>query len=313
MKKFILKILMFVVLLVGVGTVIIVLDQNVVKNQYEGEYTASLVDKVARAKSIHEPKILLIGNSSLCFGMDSQKLEESVGMPVVDMGLHGGLSNAFHEEMAKLLATQGDIVILCHSNYSDDDQLTGVDLAWTTIEKHRELWPLIREKDWPQMLKAYPKYAINSFGRWITGTGNRIPDCTCYARTAFNEYGDIVFRPPNDRFSFKEESISLPAISDACIDRINFLNTELHKRGATLLVAGWPIASGEFTPPEEEFERFESELRERLDCPVISHVKDYFMPYELFYNTVLHLTWEGAQIRTEQLIKDFLAWKAEQG
>ena len=29
------------------------------------------------------------------------KIEKEVGMPVVNMGLHGNLGNAFHEQMAK--------------------------------------------------------------------------------------------------------------------------------------------------------------------------------------------------------------------
>ena len=50
---------------------------------------------------IEEPKIILIGNSNLAFGIDSEKIENSVGMPVVNLGLHGSLGNEFHESMAK--------------------------------------------------------------------------------------------------------------------------------------------------------------------------------------------------------------------
>lgn len=41
-----------------------------------------------------------------------------------------------------------------------------------------------------------------------------------------------------------------------------------------------------------------------MDCPVISDYTEYCMSPELFYNTYLHLTNEGAAIRTEMLIKD---------
>ena len=83
--------------------------------QYENGYCASLIDKVNRLKSINEPKIVLLGNSNLAFGIDSKMLEESMNMPVVNMGLHGGDGNAFHEEMAKINVVSGDIYVLCHS------------------------------------------------------------------------------------------------------------------------------------------------------------------------------------------------------
>ena len=307
MKKFLLKIITFAVVLSCVCAAIVFLDFYVVKNQYTGSYQASLLDKFARAEAIDSPKVILIGNSAVCFGMDSELLEEKIGMPVVDMGLHGGLSNAFHEEMARMLVSEGDIVILSHSDYADDDTISNLDLAWITIEKHYELWPLIREKDWPAMVKAYPKYAVNSLIHWISRTGNRYDSDSCYSRDAFNQYGDISFRPP-DVYQFREGSIRVPEINEVCVDRINALNEYITSKGATLLVAGYPIAKCEFTPPASEYDAFEAELRQKLDCPVISHYRDYMIPKEYFYNEVLHLNADGAEIRTKQLIEDLSGW-----
>ena len=45
-------------------------------------------------------------------------------------------------------------------------------------------------------------------------------------------------------------------------------------------------------------------MAKRLDCPVISDYRDYFFDYKYFYNSFLHLTTEGAALRTEQLIED---------
>ena len=43
------------------------------------------------------------------FGFNSEEIEEAMGMPVVNMGLHGGMGNAFHEEMGKLNVQPGRI------------------------------------------------------------------------------------------------------------------------------------------------------------------------------------------------------------
>ena len=50
---------------------------KIVMPQYSGGYDASLIDKVERLKSIAGPKIVLIGNSNLSFGIDSERLEQA--------------------------------------------------------------------------------------------------------------------------------------------------------------------------------------------------------------------------------------------
>ena len=159
------------------------------------------------------------------------------------------------------------------------------------------------------MAMAYPAYFKDSLIRKIAGSPDNIPsDTTCYSRSAFNEYGDIVRRPEDDRYEFGPGIVEVPQINDTCINRINALNADLKERGATLVIAGYPIGSGAYTPDTAEFDAFESELRARVDCPVISHYRDYLIPYQYFYNTCFHLSHDGADIRTEQLIQDLKQW-----
>ena len=83
-------------------SVMAIFDYFVIGRQYNDNYDAALVDKVERLKSITEPKIILVGDSNVAFGINSKKIEEELGMPVVNLGLHGALGNAFHEQIAKL-------------------------------------------------------------------------------------------------------------------------------------------------------------------------------------------------------------------
>lgn len=104
------------------------------------------------------PKIVLIGNSNLAFGINSEEIEQEIGMPVVNMGLHASLGNAFLENMAKLNVCEGDIYVICHHTYDMDGDYVDRTLMWITIEDHFELWKMLRAEDiWP-MLKTYPIY-----------------------------------------------------------------------------------------------------------------------------------------------------------
>lgn len=285
--------------------------------QYLYSYNASLLDKMERLTSLTEPKIVLISNSNLAFGMDSALLEEAFRMPVVNMGVHGGLGNAFQEQAAKVNVTPGDIVIVCHTDYDDDDTIVDPVIAWLTIENHPALWRLVRPKDVPDLYFAWPDYAKRVVSLWTSKEGNEQDHGTVYSRFAFNEYGDVSFertKPQYDKEEFFELfTLHAPAVDDACVERLNELNRYVTERGATLLVAGFPIMDCERTPPVEDYVRFQKTLEERLDCPVISDYTDYFLPYDYFYDTPYHLTNEGAALRTRQLILDLRDYLSSRG
>ncbi len=295
MWKFILKLILFLGITAG-----FLLHLS---PQYLGNYQASLIDKVQRLESIHEPKIVLIGDSNLAFGIDSEKIEEAFDMPVVNMGLHGGLGNAFHEEMTRLNVTEGDIYIICHCSYSDDGLLKNSELAWITLENHPSLWKILRKEDYLPMIKSYPVYLKKCIALWLTDSGNKM-DEGVYSRAAFNEYGDIEWADNGQEYVFKDGDIFVPQISDNVCERLNDLNIYLKERGATLLIAGYPITKNETTPEAELYIKFQKELEEQLDVPVISDFTDYFYPENYFLNTEYHLNTLGKRERTAQLISD---------
>lgn len=274
--------------------------------QYTGEYSASLMDKVTRLQTLEGPKIVLIGNSNLSFGIDSAMIEANFGMPVVNMGFHGGCGNAFHEEMAKINVYSGDIYILCHTNYLGDTISEPV-VAWTALENHFALWRLLRLQDIPVMVRSYPSYLRHCIGYWKEGTGNRSNDGV-YAREAFNKYGDIGKLRIGSHYTFSAQDTYCPDIDDATVQRINSLNRYLQERNASLVIAAYPIAKGDYTPDEAEYVQFQNKLSEKLECAVISDFRDYMFDYSYFYDTAWHLNTEGVQLRTTQLIKDLNAY-----
>ncbi|MDO5773940.1 MAG: hypothetical protein Q4P16_06500 [Spirochaetales bacterium] len=304
MKKFLLKLLclftvVFAVLIFGIAVLVFAAPQ------YKYSYNASLIDKIDFLEKSASPKIILCGNSNLAFGINSKLIENEFCMPVVNLGLHGGLGNAFHEEAAKLNIQTGDILIVCHSSYSDDDKISDPLLAWTTLENNFSLYKILRRKDFFDMAKAFPKYAAKTAMLWLTKKGNRIP-ADCYTRTGFNENGDLIYPREYDKNLFDGSAhSSVPQINDVCIKRLNRLSEYCTQKNAVLLVAGFPIMqrSGEVLD-RSEYENFQTNLEEKLDCRIISGFTDYIYDESLFYNTNLHLTNAGAEIRTKQLIND---------
>ena len=310
MKLFLRKIALLLAIVFLCCCSLVLFDCFVVKSQYEHGYQAAYMDKMQRLQSIDEPKIILVGHSNLAFGIDSKRIEDAFSMPVVNLGFHGALGNAFHENMSKANINEGDIVVLGHSSF-DLENVDGV-LAWTTIGTGTEIFSLFDQRDYMSLIQAYPEYWKKNFCLWLTRTGNQAVE-GCYSRNAFNEYGDVALERVSDQASvdllFSEQAISVPKIDKECIERLNQYNRYVLDQGATLVVVGYPIACGKYsTCTEEDFEQFGQELQAVLDCEVISDYTDYFFPYEYFYDTHLHLTSEGTEARTTQLIEDLKAW-----
>lgn len=309
MKTFLKKIGVFLLLMLIIYLAFFAFDFFVMGSQYQQSYDAAAIDKAERLMSLNEAKIVLVGNSNVAYGFDSRLIEEEMGLPVVNMGLDRFLGNAFNERLALLNIHEGDIVVIAHSSFSDEGKAPNGLLLWYTIEMHPKLWRAVGVRDIPALAAAYPQYFFNAFCLWIKGEGNLDDGSMHHSRSAFNSYGDIASRPPLEYpFRFFEGSVEMPEINDTCIKRLNRLNAKLRERGAHMVVAACPIADGEFSPARAEVERFADELECRLDCPIISDYADYFYPYELFYDSALHMTAEGAKLRSEMLVGELKEW-----
>lgn len=280
--------------------------------QYRYGFNAAILDKTKRAEEISSPKIILCGNSNLVFGIDSAEMEEKLGMPVVNMGLHAGLGNAFLDRIAPYYVKEGDLVIYCHTEYADDDRILNEQLAWITLENHFSLWKFLRPKDIPGMIKAYPTYLKGCIDLWLAGEGNQKTG-EAYSREYFNSYGDNVFPRREQQMEFQEGQIQVPVINDLCVDRMNRIEAQIREKGGTMLVAAYPVVDCAYTPPREEYDAFWNRLKEVLSCEVISEINDYRLDETCFFDSAYHLNDRGVSLRTRQLISDIQNWRRGKG
>lgn len=271
--------------------------------QYTHDYTASFIDKMKRLESISEPKIVLVSNSNLAFGIQSDLIEDAFGMPVVNLGLHGGLGNAFHERMPLFNITTGDIIVISHLDYSDDDKISDPELALLTVENYFHYWKIFRLKDLPRIISALPRYSAKCLYRFFLKRDKAPSNSTCYARNSFNEYGDNIF-PRNIEAGESEPYLRHPKVNDIYMSRINNLYEYCKTKGATVVISGAPILSGLEGFDLDEYRQFQKEVECRAACSVISDFTDYIFDKKYFYGGALHMTNDGARLRTEQLIKD---------
>ena len=299
MKRLLLK-LFLLVFLVSLPPVLCLLT---ISPQFTHEYNASFIDKMNRLESISEPKIVLVSNSNLAFGIQSDLIEEAIGMPVVNLGLHGGLGNVFHERMPLFNIRAGDIIIISHLDYSDDDKISDPELALITVENYFHYWKIFRLKDMPRIICKIPDYSVKCLKRFLNKE-DKVPSTpTCYSRSAFNEYGDNIFSR-NIEAGESAPYLRHPKVNDVCISRINNLYEYCKTKGVSVVISGAPILSGLDGFNSEEYVNFQHELEEQAACPIISNFTDYIYDKKYFYASNLHLTNQGARLRSERLAED---------
>jgi len=107
MKQFIIKIILFFLILFPVFFIVGRDYRTVVKS----DFMAAIIDKHALLENTHPPRILLCGGSNLAFGIDSKRIQDTFGLPVINLGLHAGLGVEFMINEIKLSTKPTDIVI----------------------------------------------------------------------------------------------------------------------------------------------------------------------------------------------------------
>ena len=303
MKAFLKNLILFLITLLPVVAALTALLFAGIAPQFEQSYNAAIIDKMARLRSLDSPKLVLVGDSNLAYGTDSAILEERFGLPVVNLALHGGLGNQFHERMLQGELGEGDIIVLCHTSYGDGTNID-TELAWITIEDHFDLWPIVPPDARGEMLKTLPKYAVRCARLFITGTGNQ-ETSDSYRRSAFNVYGDVaVERPDGIHEKTGAQHTGLLHYSETGIRHLNELTAACEAAGASLYVTAYPVMDDGHAPAPEKFRAVTDAMQEELSCRIISDFEDYYFPPEMFFNTAYHMTSNGAHLRSLQLADD---------
>ena len=115
--------------------------------------------------------------------------------------------------------------------------------------------------------------------------------------------------------SFRSRESLLYRVPAALIDRLNSAYQPFLAKGVRVCFSytprNWSSLTAESTP--EARAALHAHLQTHLCVPVISGIEDYLYPATLFYLIDSHLSTEGVQLRTAQIIRDLQAQVARDG
>ena len=278
--------------------------------QYEKTFVGALDEKIDRLNSIEEEKIVIVGGSSVAFGLDSEIIEEQTGMPVVNFGLYAALGTKVMLDLSRQGINRGDVVIIAPE--MDAQTLSMYFSSETTLQAadgDLSILRHVRGEDILSLIGGSWKYLANKFSYFVN---KNAPDPEgVYNADSFNEYGDIEYPRPKNVMGLYYDPNKMIDLNESIIDDefIEYLNEYVNYckgRGADVYFSFCPMnenALAEGTD-DDSIDAFVDYLDEVLECEVISDPRTYIMEAGYFYDSNFHLNDAGVVYRSAKLTED---------
>lgn len=314
MKKALLS-LVLAVLLLGTPVLTVLACGLALPPQFDETYYGALPDLYEELRGADRKKIVLIGNSSLAFGVRTDWMEQELpDYDVVLFGLYGALGTRLMLDLSRDMLAPGDLVVIAPEQYEQSLSLyfSGVE-SWKALETAPALLGHLTAQDLQTMAGAFPSFALE---KWQTFSGGTKPAGEgAYRRDAFSRdgfftgymtfprEGNLMLDgyDPNNPVRFASAMVE-----PAFLDYLNDYAAYASRRGAQVCFDFSPVnklALDEDTDMAA-LDTYYAFLCEHLDFPVIGDPNQYLFDWEWFYDNNFHMNSAGMALYTRQLLED---------
>jgi len=265
----------------------------------QNDFMAAMIDKHERAEEIGSPKIVIAGGSNVAFNFDSGKIEEALGLPVVNMGLSVGLGMEFIINETMDIAAEGDIIIFSITFFENIEGLY-------SLKKHTS-------RHFPKARRYYRfrlseelnihsrKLRENIIALFYSLLGRNVT--SIYNRAGFNRFGDFTAHYGLPQVNELGQRFTFESAYWEGIGQLNRLYTDAQKKGYSLYYIYPAYPFSDFERNREALTRLDDDMRRELELPVLGVLEGSLYPETEFFDTAYHLKRESVIHRTEYLIE----------
>ena len=277
-------------------------------NQFSStSYFAAMIDKHHRAELFTgQSRLLLVGGSGTAFAIDSQLLEDSLHMPVINLGIHAGLGLPFMLREVQKMARSGDVVLLTPEyllSHGDDytqffaSEFYPPALNYMTFNgpynytTRRSIYYLKR-------IQNSLLVGVDDQRKAIISDTNSV-----YFRAGFSSRGDLI-SPLNNRRSVDIGKIQL--IYRGYDTEIGLINAAAaNMPGVTTLITYPALAQSQFLANELAISQYADQLKKLQLVKLIGTPERVMYPDSCFFDTPYHLGTTCRQNYSKQLFYYF--------
>lgn len=272
--------------------------------------------KMARAKSIEGTRLFIVGGSASLFGLNSQILETTYGLPTTNLGVNAGLLLPYVLLKSKTVLRKNDIVIMPleyhfyvydgKPNIQMIDQIFSRDPKFfkylTFQEQAKMLWHMTSKR-------LYDGFMAKGGQKSMMGP---------YGYTNLNAYGDQTHTSEAEaqQWAYDWENLQkeLPRRygHDTRSDTLSWkwlqsYITWAKKEGICLIFTPPTMVYDAFYETDLQEKKFYTSLKEKVEAlggVFIGEPYAYMYDRKYYFNTEYHLNETGRNIWTENLMKD---------
>lgn len=302
LKPFIAKVVAFITLIV----IILMISIFVVPSpEMSGSLLAMGPVKHALLRETRPPRIILVGGSNLSHGLNSQVLKDAFNLPVINMGLHGGLGLWFMLEEIRPFVQKDDIVIVTpeYAQFEESGFWGNKELLGLLFDVMPELRQRISVEQGLHLLKYVPNYAAKKALNAVIHLFHRktsVPDI----RQEYNAFGDHIGH-------WDQAPLRVPPVaqvknvklSKTCFDSLESFVREMREKDARVGLMAPCFQASSYDHSLPLIERVEQELRKR-ELPLLAPMRRYRIDDHFCYDTPYHLVKKGVGIRTQLFVED---------
>lgn len=277
------------------------------KNIFASSYQSVIKIKFDNLVNTNSKKIILIGGSSLGFGLNEELLEKESGYKVVNLGLHAGFGHLFNTSIAKANINEGDIVLLGYEYdwYLEDGfSIFNPELIMSGIDYNLEMYKYIPLSKYPLIFKNLFKYASLK--------SNYNPSSGTYSSFSFDKKGRMILKREKyviddyennidyyGKIDFKDE-----IISDNSIRYLRQFKKYVETKGASIYFISPPILKDAVKCDTFELLKLKNQEEEKIGIKYLSNPEKYIFESSYMFDTIYHCNSKGEKYRTELLIDD---------
>lgn len=286
-------------------------------NQYEKTYYAQLVPMYRKVCETTKKKIVLIGNSSVAFGVDSSLMEEELKKNGVDyevchFGLYGSLGTKLMMDLSIKYIKEGDIVI-----FMPEPHIQSLSLYFSAMDTWRAI-----DGDWSlfwDIEKSNRQSLIGSFSQYISEKHTHIAmgkneGSGIYAKASFDENGDLKNYPrPNNTMLGGYDENSTITFNDSLLTKefcayVREYKEELQRKGARIYYALSPLNEMAVRSDIKQVEDFCLSAKRAFSMEILGEPSDSIMQAGWFYDSNFHLN-ESGMIAYTAILTDAIKTK----
>ncbi|MEO0795844.1 MAG: hypothetical protein AAFX93_11805 [Verrucomicrobiota bacterium] len=271
-------------------------------------YLAAAEDKKYRFDHAEGPRLILIGDSGVAYGMDSSILaEEFPDYTVINMALMAGLG--FRNILAEVEddLRPGDVVVVIFAHQLFDRNILHHQY-WNYLTYRPDMFVKLDWRDWPVLMDNagfLAQRGLKVYKRVMTWKVH--PDRPGPVnRAGFNEYGDLVAHHgattlPTINYPMNDLNLEKEWFSKLVVKEMNAFARKADAAGAEVFYMFPAIPESSWAEGKERILKSEQYAVEGFEFPILNNAEEMVYPDDDFYDTNYHLLGPAAKRRTELL------------